>query len=50
MDQLNKTDSLEINPHTYTQLSLTKEARIQDRKTASSANDARKVGQLHVNQ
>ncbi len=41
----------EINPHTYGQLTLTKEARIYNgEKTVSSASGVWKVGQPHVNQ
>ena len=52
--QMNETalKSPEINPHTYGQLSMTKEKRqlIYDsgEKTASSINGAGKTGQLHV--
>ena len=49
MDQRNKIDSPEINPHTYQQASV-KEARIYNgKKTVSSANGVEKVGQSHEN-
>ena len=50
MDQWNRTESAEINPHTYSQLVFDKRGKNIQREKASSASGAGKVGQLHVNQ
>ena len=46
IDQWNKTERPETNPHTYDTLSLTKEARIHNgEKTISLTSGAGKTGQ-----
>ena len=49
IDQLNKIESPELNPHPMDTLSWTKEARIYNGgKTISSTSSAAKTGQLCV--
>ena len=49
VDVPNRTENLEINPHTFGQLIYNKEARIYNKeKTVSPTSGAGKTGQLYV--
>ena len=51
MDQWNRTERPETNPHTYSQLFFNREGKkTQWEKKISSASGVGKVGQSHVNQ
>ena len=50
MDQQNRIEIPEINPHTYHQLIFRGNTYIQWNETISSASGVGKVGQSHVNQ
>ena len=50
MDQWNRKEHPEINPHTYSQLIFDKEGKNIQWKNVSSASGTGKSGQLHVNQ
>ena len=50
MDQLNRTESPEINPHTYGQLIFNQGGKnIEWEKTVSSESGVWKVGQPYIN-
>ena len=50
MDQRNKKESLEINPHTYSQLTFDKGGKNNGKKTVSLASGGEKAGRPHVPQ
>ena len=50
MDQWNRIESLEINPHTYSQLIFVEIRIYNGEKKVSSANSVGKAGQPHINQ